>query len=1118
MTAKPTAFSNAGAASKYPWGREDYYFKGQEQSFWFGRGAEALGLYGDVDQKHHQLLCHGKIPIFGVKNADTKFPLTHHQPNPLNAWQRPGDGLRRLRECSLVSLGERERPGFLQDHALSDRQTFDAMRWPRVTADGERIIDHVESIHRGGKSQRPGVDFTFSGPKSIAVLVAKVGHKSDLGSSLIAAHDTAVKEALSFLEERASARMTESGVTRKTLTENIVVSAFNHGTSRPVTLQQVEGLGADFADIAQWMRDTNRKTLTDTQIHTHAFVMNMTQCEDGQWRALDNKFLFDDQKLAEAIYHAALARDVKSLGLETRQTKTNFELACVPDEIIKRESLRTALIDQALEKKGLTRETAKKGEIDRAVKNTRNDKAIGAEGNDLRTEMIERIALDEAKAGVTIDPHAPVHVPVDIAIAKTAQEGIESALRHTMERSSVVAADDVIRAALEAGAGNYGYQEILAEFDAMAARGELKLGRMVEDPTATGPGHTEKRKAFAEAEASEKMLALAQSIAEKKEIDPPATKAFTEVRLWLDEHAPRKLGLKDESEAGLVPNRPAATGEMVITTQAAQDRETAMLESVKSGRGQMRPVMTAVEAVQVLDQKTADMKRQAAEKAAAEGKSPTQAADRAGMNAGQRAAAELILTSRDRVSVITGTAGAGKSFMLGTVKPLIEAAGLTLHGVAPSHQAKNELMDVTGSGDTLQAFLMNKKIWESYGEKHIVIVDEAGMASTKQMAELERISKMQGFRYVLVGDPKQIAAVDAGKPLDQIISVTDIGAARAHMPVSVRHKNAELAAAAHLASQGKFAEALEKTSVRTIADPAERRQYIARRYIEVVNGAGAAARQAGKTEPDIAAAITRAQRETLLLANTNAARKEINGYVREEIGLAGQGETIDTLSPKNTTAESRRFVKTYETGDILQFSAAYKSLGIDVNDRATVVAVHPDRVVIETANGQTRDFVPARYQSEQWNVYDAERIELAAGDRVRMRESTKDAFVNGDWGVVEKNHGGVVEIRSERDPGTTWRIDTTDRALAVDYGYCMTAHGAQGASKDLTIAELDTNSRTLSAETSFVSMTRSRHTLEIVTNDGDKLNEVIGREAYKPNALDFGRMTTPPEPEPEIER
>lgn len=955
-------------------------------------------------------------------------------------------------------------------------------------------------IHRGGQKQRPGVDLTFSAPRSFALL-ALSGKRPDL----VKLFDEAVQETLGAIEKEAGCRVTQDKQTREAITGNYVFAEFNHSTSRPVTLAQLENLGPKYAAEAARLRESGAAYAVDMNLHKHVLALNMTWCEEtNSYKAIDNHPLFRDQMAIGAMFHSNLATKCRAAGLALRDFGDNgtFELAAVDQRLVDKFSLRSALIEAELAKQGLTRETATAKQLQTATLKTRNAKDHGVDRSELSADWQERLDRYEKELGVSLETALTAEFVAEEGGPRTSRAGIESGLRHYMERSSIVKEADVVRWAIAHSRGYYTIADIRRELDYMKQSGELIAGEVTKT---RAPGAEKQDRAFNEADATPGMVKYARAIAEQKGLPPPESSKFSDIRSFLDIHAPQKIGIEErgtgyDSAAG----NPTRQAETVLTTRAAQERERQMLQSVQSGHGTMQAVMTHADADRILSARNKAMQHAVWTKAIENGKTPCDAdaaAAKIGLNAGQQDAARLILTSSDRVNVILGVAGAGKSFTLGQAKTIIEeqaaTMGLKIHGVAPSHQAKSELKQVTGAGDTLQAFLTSPKEWQKLGKSHLLIVDEAGMASTKQLAELERISTKQGFRYFLVGDLRQTAAVEAGKPLEQIAKVTKT----IEMNESVRHKTAHLQESARLAASGKMAESLAPLSVKEIKDASERRKYLADRFVSIGRQAEDNARASGKTDHDARAAGLAARKETLLLTTTNAGRQEINRFVRQNLGLAGQGKEIDTLHQKDTTAESRRFLMNYKTGDVLQFSAAYRSLGVNSGDRLTVAEIQSDRLILSDKTGLPHEFKPTSFKTENWGLYAPEKIELAVGDHVRMRENTAQ-FQNGDFGTVLFLDGKTLKIQSEKEPQQVWTIALNDRATCIDHGYAMTAHGAQGATRDRTLVDMDTTSLTLSKETAYVMNTRSRRELEIVTNNAAALPSAISQAAYKPNALD----------------
>ena len=134
------------------------------------------------------------------------------------------------------------------------------------------------------------------------------------------------------------------------------------------------------------------------------------------------------------------------------------------------------------------------------------------------------------------------------------------------------------------------------------------------------------------------------------------------------------------------------------------------------------------------------------------------------LNAGQKAAAEEILTSRDVVHGLEGKAGVGKTTLLKSVREAAERRGYVVEGFAPTSRAANQLRDAGISADTLHGFLA--RVRQPAPERHLYMVDESSLTSTKQMRNF--LAKLEpGDRVLLIGDTRQHQGVEAGKPFEQ---------------------------------------------------------------------------------------------------------------------------------------------------------------------------------------------------------------------------------------------------------------------------------------------------------------------------------------------------------------
>jgi conjugative relaxase-like TrwC/TraI family protein len=153
--------------------------------------------------------------------------------------------------------------------------------------------------------------------------------------------------------------------------------------------------------------------------------------------------------------------------------------------------------------------------------------------------------------------------------------------------------------------------------------------------------------------------------------------------------------------------------------------------------------------------------------AAAGYEAPTTTPDGHALSSEQRRVLDQVLTSGHGVEVIRARAGAGKTTIAGLARAEFEAHGIKVVGVAPTLQALAELDDVgLGQRDSLARTALGdgefSTVMRTMDHRTVVLVDEAGMAQTKEIAPLLARAAERGAKVVAIGDDVQLQAVGAG--------------------------------------------------------------------------------------------------------------------------------------------------------------------------------------------------------------------------------------------------------------------------------------------------------------------------------------------------------------------
>ena len=657
--------------------------------------------------------------------------------------------------------------------------------------------------------------------------------------------------------------------------------------------------------IATFRHDTSRNL--DPALHTHSVIANMVQAEDGKWRSMANERLYESKMLLGALYRSELARGLDRLGYGIEKTHADgrFEIAGVPRAVIEAFSTRRAEIEAAVAERGGGATADDQRLAQRAALMTRAAK------RDVDREALRESWLNQA-GGLGFD--AP-------GLAAQARE----------------AGREV---AGEPGRGT------AAEREAGPASGPAETGAAAREDATRGPAAQAVDWAVAHLSEREAVFARTDLLAAALAFDPGGADIAA---------VERELAAREKAGTLHPARLPGAEGLLTTDRAVADEKETIGLMQAGQGRG------------------AAPMRARTVDKSLRNGP----------LTHGQKAAVKLILSAQDRTVGVQGYAGSGKTTMLNRARALLEKKGYAVRGLAPSASAARTLAAEAGiESETLQRFLARyngvaegrmtrkgQKEMRSSFAKTALVVDEGSLASTVQARDLLRIADALRIpRVVLVGDEKQLDAVDAGKPFAQLQRA---GMRTAVMDEIMRQRDPALKEAVEASLAGDVKRAFEKLGD-NIAE------------VKPDNLAGAAAARWLALSPE-------ARANAGLMAPSHAIRERINEIVRERLvrdgTVHGPAMTAERLISRGYTNAEKALSANYARGDVVAFHRPYKRLGVAKGDELRVAGV--DRkahtVMLEGKDGQSVAWAPNRLAARAGGVevYRAEEMELRAGDRVR---------------------------------------------------------------------------------------------------------------------------------------
>ena len=828
---------------------------------------------------------------------------------------------------------------------------------------------------------------------------------------IIDVHDRAVKAALVWTEKNAAETRMQD----------------------PETGRMVRA-GGQKTVVATFRHDTSRNL--DPQLHTHAVLANMVQGEDGKWRTMANEKLYDSKMLLGAIYRNELAAGLTRLGYDIEKTHADgrFEIAGVSREAIRAFSTRRAEIEAAMAERGLGDTADHPRHAERAALMTRATKRE-VDRHELRRVWQRQAADLGLDVGAFTPEPAAGATPEAARADPSPSPGGEPAVAADITARDLADVRDHGRAA---AAGD------------RVPPASARTGPEVRSPDRSA-GTEAVAWAMAHLSEREAVFARADLLA--------AALAYAPGTLTVEAVEREVAGL--EKAGTLHPvSLPGGRDSLATDRTVGEERETVALMQAGERRGQ------------------APMRRSAVQAQLHKG----------ALTAGQREAVQLILAAKDRVVGVQGYAGTGKTTMLDRARTLAERKGWRMVGLAPSASAVKTLAaEAKIESQTLQGFLARNagvaagrltkrgaREMRAAFAKTILVVDEGSLASTVQARDLLRIAaELRIPRVVLVGDAKQLDAVDAGKPFAQLQAA---GMQTAVMDEIMRQRDPALKEAVEASLKGDIRRAFDRLG----ANVAEAGRHDIGREV------------AGRW----LALAPEARERTGVMAPSHELRLRINGHIREELAregrLQGPAREVERLVSKGYTQAEKALAGNYAKGDVVAFYRSYKRLGVEKGDERRVVGVDGRRGAVLLDDGERGSVAwkPAQVggRTSGTEVYRSEGIELRAGDRIRWtRNDAGLGVVNSRTAEVLGVANGRVAFRLE--DGRRLDLRPGDPQLRhLDHAWASTVHAFQGRTVDNVIAAIEARHPHLTTQKGFyVEISRARDRAELVTDDAAEL-------------------------------
>lgn len=480
--------------------------------------------------------------------------------------------------------------------------------------------------------------------------------------------------------------------------------------------------------------------------------------------------------------------------------------------------------------------------------------------------------------------------------------------------------------------------------------------------------------------------------------------------------------------------RSEVEGRKMATTKEMLALESKLVDFARKGRGRCRPLGN-----------------------------PDRECSRNWFNEGQKAAVRHVLESRDRVMIIRGAAGTGKTTLEQEIGEALSEVGLPVVALAQSVKASREVLRGEAGfaeADTVARFLKDEKM-QAGAKDGVILVDEASQLGTRDMLRVFETAEGLGARVILVGDRRQHRSVTAGEPLKLLQGTAGLKVAEV---TEILRQQGDYKKAAEALSDGRtedaFAE-LDKLGWIKQVEDGERYKQLSAAYLAAV----AEKKKGGQHKSALVVSPTHAEADRI----TQAIRAGLRAQ-----GKLGPERTTNGWVSSHLTDAQKADATEYEPGDLLQFhqnAPGYKK-------GSRLIASDGAKLPVELA--------------KRFEVYRATQFALAAGDRVRVTAGgkTKDGkhrLSNGSLLTVQgfTKHGDIVV-----DHG--WVIDRDFGHLT--HGYVVTSHASQGVTVDKVFVGISSESLPATYQrTAYVAVTRGKEQAQIFTDDRKELLKAVMR-------------------------
>ena len=370
--------------------------------------------------------------------------------------------------------------------------------------------------------------------------------------------------------------------------------------------------------------------------------------------------------------------------------------------------------------------------------------------------------------------------------------------------------------------------------------------------------------------------------------------------------------------------------------------------------------------------------------------------------------------------------------------------------------------------------------------------------SAKDAHALLKKAQRERARVILVGDIRQLSAVEAGNPFK---SLQNAGIQTAYLEESRRQKTEALRAAVVCLSAGQQREGLERLDmaqmVKEIADGQERQRQVVNEYMQL--------------SPE-------ARKKTLILSGTNVERLALTADLRKALqaegSLGADAYQLRSLRALDRTQPQLKYACVYAEGEVVVPVRDYRRYGLKKDGQYTIIStdIENNQITVAAADGSVINFDPSKCADK--TTYAVQEIAISKGDQLRWTRNDKSQGIrNGQLVTVEAiDAKGNATLRDAKGEVSTVALSGQQY---LDYALVSTTYSSQGKTADQVLVAIDS---TISKEGLYVAVSRAKQKLSLYTADKQTLFKQAERSATKENPSDYLTLFNLVNPDAENEK